>query len=91
MTDYSKIDFSDLLAFADDEVVTHNYVRDVKLASGKVLALVTIDNGRDHTRPNTFGPVGLLELGKTFAQLLPSARERHLSGVGHVDQRIMAV
>ena len=30
MTDYSKIDFSELAAaFADDEVVTHSYVRDI--------------------------------------------------------------
>lgn len=81
VTDYSKIDFSDLLAFADDEVVTHSYVRDVKLASGKVLALVTIDNGRDHTRPNTFGPVGLLELGKTFDELTQRASRGEIHAV----------
>jgi 3-hydroxyacyl-CoA dehydrogenase/enoyl-CoA hydratase/carnithine racemase len=79
VTDYSTIDFSDLLAFAADEVVTHSYVRDVWLASGKVLALVTLDNGRDHTRPNTFGPIGLLELGKTFDEL----RERAAKGEIH--------
>ena len=50
MTDYSTIDFSPLAALAgDDEVVTHSYVRDIRLASGKVLALITLDNGRDHT------------------------------------------
>src|SRR5260370_41157483 len=26
------------------------------------MALITLDNGRDHTRPNTFGPAGLLAL-----------------------------
>ena len=81
MTDYSKIDFSDLLAFADDEVVTHNHVHDVRLASGKVLALVTLDNGRDHTRPNTFGPVGLLELGKTFDDLKQRAGRGEIHAV----------
>ncbi|MGN6125267.1 MAG: 3-hydroxyacyl-CoA dehydrogenase NAD-binding domain-containing protein [Humibacter sp.] len=81
MTDYSTIDFSDLLAFADDEVVTHSFVRDVPLKSGKVLALVTLDNGRDHTRPNTFGPVGLLELGKTFDRLTERAAKGEIHAV----------
>jgi 3-hydroxyacyl-CoA dehydrogenase/enoyl-CoA hydratase/carnithine racemase len=81
VTDYSKIDFSDLLAFADDEVVTHNFVRDVRLGSGKVLALVTLDNGRDHTRPNTFGPVGLLELGATFDNLTQRAARGEIDAV----------
>ena len=56
MTDYSTIDFSPLEAVADDEVVTHAFVKDVPLPSGKTLALVTLDNGRDHTRPNTLAP-----------------------------------
>ncbi len=81
MTDYSNIDFSDLLAFADDEVVTHSYVRDVPLASGKTLALVTLDNGRDHTRPNTFGPVGLLELGRTYDELTARAANGEIHAV----------
>jgi 3-hydroxyacyl-CoA dehydrogenase/enoyl-CoA hydratase/carnithine racemase len=81
VTDYSKIDFSDLLAFADDEVVTHNFVRDVRLRSGKVLALVTLDNGRDHTRPNTFGPAGLLELGATFDNLTQRAARGEIHAV----------
>lgn len=62
MTDYSTIDFSPLVAASPDEVVTHSYVRDVRLPSGATLALITLDNGRDHTRPSTFGPAGLLEL-----------------------------
>ncbi len=46
-----------------DEVVTHAYVRDVTLPYGAgTLALITLDNGHDHTRPNTFGPNGLAEL-----------------------------
>lgn len=61
MTDYSKIDFSELAALSADEVVTHSYVRDITLASGKVLALITIDNDRDHTRPSTLGANSLLE------------------------------
>lgn len=52
-----------LMAMSDDEVVTHSFVRDIPLSGGKTLALVTLDNGRDHTRPSTLGPVTLLELG----------------------------
>jgi len=41
-----------------DEVVTNALLRQVDLsafgASGS-LALITLDNGHDHTRPNTFG------------------------------------
>ena len=56
MTNYDEIDFSPLTALTDGEVVTHSRVRDITLPSGKVLALITLDNGRDHTRPNTLGP-----------------------------------
>ncbi|RFS82807.1 3-hydroxyacyl-CoA dehydrogenase [Actinomadura spongiicola] len=46
-----------------DEVVTHAHVRDVTLPYGAgTLALITLDNGHDHTKPNTFGPHGLTEL-----------------------------
>ena len=65
MTNYDDIDFSPILSLAgDDEVITHSPVRDVRLSSGKVLALITLDNGRDHTRPNTLGPATLVELGE---------------------------
>ncbi len=46
-----------------DEVVTRALVRDVELPDGVgTLALITLDNGHDHTKPSTFGPAGLLEL-----------------------------
>ena len=62
-TDQYDVDqFQDLLALSGDEVVTHSYVRDVPLPSGGMLALVTLDNGRDHTRPSTLGPEGLMQL-----------------------------
>jgi 3-hydroxyacyl-CoA dehydrogenase/enoyl-CoA hydratase/carnithine racemase len=54
--------YDEIAAMSADEVVTHSYVRDVPLASGGTLALITLDNGRDHTRPSTLGPVTLLEL-----------------------------
>ena len=46
-----------------DEVVTRAHVRDLELPGGAgTLALITLDNGHDHTKPNTFGPRGLLAL-----------------------------
>ena len=47
------------------EVVTQALVRTVDLAAfgGKgVMALITLDNGQDHNRPNTFGPASLQSL-----------------------------
>jgi 3-hydroxyacyl-CoA dehydrogenase/enoyl-CoA hydratase/carnithine racemase len=43
-----------------DEVVTSTRVRyvDLPLQAGRA-ALLTLDNGRDHTRPSTLGPAGL--------------------------------
>src|SRR6516225_439564 len=56
-------DESLLTSLFPEEVVTRALVRDVELpcATG-TMALITLDNGRDHTRPNTFGPAGLLAL-----------------------------
>jgi 3-hydroxyacyl-CoA dehydrogenase/enoyl-CoA hydratase/carnithine racemase len=46
-----------------DEVVTNAHVRDVALPYGAgTMALITLDNGFDHTKPNTFGPGGLTAL-----------------------------
>ena len=48
---------------APAEVVTQALVRDVDLpGGGGTLALITLDNGRDHTRPTTFGRAGLASL-----------------------------
>ncbi len=80
-TTYSTIDFTPLVEMSADEVVTHSYVRDVALPSGKTLALVTLDNGKDHTRPNTFGPVGLLELDATLETLRARASAGEIEGV----------
>ena len=60
MTDYQALDFSRLMELSADEVVTHSYVRDVTLPGGKRIALLTLDNGKDHTRPNTLGPATML-------------------------------
>ncbi|RKT36969.1 3-hydroxyacyl-CoA dehydrogenase [Microbacterium sp. AG1240] len=82
MTNYDEIDFAPLDALAVDEVVTHSRVRDVRLASGKVLALITLDNGRDHTRPNTLGPGTLKELGETLGELKARAAAGEIDAVG---------
>jgi 3-hydroxyacyl-CoA dehydrogenase/enoyl-CoA hydratase/carnithine racemase len=68
--------FDALIDLSTDEVVTHSFVRDVPLSSGKTLALITLDNGRDHTRPSTLGPVTLLE----FAAVLDEQKERAAAG-----------
>ncbi len=52
-------------AGAPEEVVTHAIVRDIDLTAFGVsgtFSLITLDNGQDHNRPNTFGPKSLLEL-----------------------------
>ena len=76
MTDYSTIDFSPILEASADEVITESFVRDVALPSGGTLALITLDNGRDHTRPNTLGPRTL----EAFGKVLDAQRERASRG-----------
>src|SRR5690348_10177027 len=45
------------------EVVTRSLVRPVAVPGlAKPGALITLDNGFDHTKPNTFGPGGLASL-----------------------------
>ena len=48
-----------------DEVVTEARLRLIDIPSG-TFALITVDNGRDHTRPSTFGPQGLDSLGRAI-------------------------
>jgi len=56
-----------------DEVVTNAYIREVDLtafgATGK-LALITIDNGHDHTRPTTLGPQSMRNINAAIDQAL---------------------
>ncbi|WP_394768341.1 3-hydroxyacyl-CoA dehydrogenase NAD-binding domain-containing protein [Lacisediminihabitans sp.] len=73
--------FDDLRALSQDEVVTHSFVRDVPLSGGKTLALITLDNGRDHTRPSTLGPLTLLEYGETLAVLKDRAAAGEIAAV----------
>jgi len=73
--------FADLKNMSDDEVVTHSYVRDIPISGGKTLALVTLDNGRDHTRPSTLGPLTLLEFASTLDALKERAAKGEIAGV----------
>jgi len=53
-----------------DEVVTEAKVRIIDLPYGAgQCALITIDNGKDHTRPSTFGPGGLASLDAALDQV----------------------
>ncbi|MFC5432540.1 3-hydroxyacyl-CoA dehydrogenase NAD-binding domain-containing protein [Microbacterium suwonense] len=70
------------MALTEGEVITHSPVRDIRLASGRVLALITLDNGRDHTRPNTLGPATLTELGETLDGLKNRAAAGEIQAVG---------
>jgi len=59
------------VAMAGDEVVTEAKLRyvDLPLAAG-TMALITLDNGLDHNRPNTFGPKGLSSLNTAIDEAL---------------------
>jgi 3-hydroxyacyl-CoA dehydrogenase/enoyl-CoA hydratase/carnithine racemase len=79
---YANVDFSPIQALTEGEVITQSPVRDIRLASGKVLALITLDNGRDHNRPNTLGPATLTQLGETLDGLAARAAAGEIQAVG---------
>ena len=89
------------------EVVTHARVRliDLPLSAG-TMALITLDNDRDHTRPSTFGPAGLASLDAALDQIIATpgiiavgvtgkpfifAVGADLSGISHVRARAQAI
>lgn len=63
-----------------DEIVTEARVRyfDMPLGAG-TMALITLDNGKDHTRPSTFGPGGLTSLNNALDEI---AARTDISAVG---------
>jgi 3-hydroxyacyl-CoA dehydrogenase/1,4-dihydroxy-2-naphthoyl-CoA synthase len=66
-----------------DEVVTHALVRDVTLPNDAgVLALITLDNGFDHTKPSTFGPRGLFSLETALDAVTERANNGEIVAVG---------
>ena len=69
------------------EVVTHALSQDITLPStgGKsagTFVLVTLDNGFDHTKPNSFGPQGLAELEKAVDAAAERAAKGEIVGFG---------
>lgn len=65
------------------EVVTHTPVQDIPLpGGGGTLALLTLDNGFDHTKPTTFGPQTLVGLQATLHRLAARAEAGEIQAVG---------
>ncbi|WP_020523597.1 3-hydroxyacyl-CoA dehydrogenase NAD-binding domain-containing protein [Catelliglobosispora koreensis] len=53
------------------ELVTEAKLRLVRVPGlDKPAALITLDNGKDHTKPNTFGPGGLASLDRAISEAL---------------------
>ncbi|MEV6110324.1 3-hydroxyacyl-CoA dehydrogenase NAD-binding domain-containing protein [Streptomyces sp. NPDC051940] len=66
-----------------DEVVTQAHVRHLDLPGGAGrFALITLDNGLDHTKPTTFGPQSLANLDKAIDQVAAEAEAGDVKGVG---------
>ncbi|MFF0173487.1 3-hydroxyacyl-CoA dehydrogenase/enoyl-CoA hydratase/carnithine racemase [Micromonospora profundi] len=56
---------------APNEVVTKALLRQVTVPGlDRPAALITLDNGFDHTKPNTFGPAGLTSLDEAITAAL---------------------
>ncbi|MBF6045558.1 3-hydroxyacyl-CoA dehydrogenase [Streptomyces sp. NRRL B-1677] len=66
-----------------DEVVTQAHVRhfDLPFGAGR-FALITLDNGLDHTKPTTFGPQSLANLNAAIDQVEKEAAEGSITGIG---------
>jgi 3-hydroxyacyl-CoA dehydrogenase/enoyl-CoA hydratase/carnithine racemase len=76
-----------LAAGAPDERVTSFHVRDVALtapdgSSAGTMALITMDNGFDHTKPTTYGPNGLLRLRDALDAIERRVAAGELAAVG---------
>lgn len=84
----SAEDFTRLADLFPNETVTHSYVQDIELPApaGKpspgTFALITLDNGLDHSKPTTLGPNTLVELGKVLEGLRERADRGEIVGVG---------
>ena len=66
-----------------DEVITRTPVQDIDLPGGAgTLALITLDNGFDHTKPNTFGPATVAGLRETVDTLAQRAAAGEIQAVG---------
>ena len=53
-----------------NEIVTQARVRYLEMPLGAgTMALITLDNGKDHTRPSTFGPQGLASINAALDEI----------------------
>src|SRR5579859_4631525 len=78
--------FTALAAAVPDEIITHPLVTDVVVpatggAPSATIALITLDNGLDHTRPTTLGPNTLIELGRALESLRDRAAHGEIQAV----------
>ncbi|NJP48345.1 3-hydroxyacyl-CoA dehydrogenase NAD-binding domain-containing protein [Actinacidiphila epipremni] len=64
------------------EVVTSAHVRHLELPGAGRFALITLDNGLDHTKPTTFGPQSLANLDAAIDQVEKEAADGTITGVG---------
>jgi 3-hydroxyacyl-CoA dehydrogenase/enoyl-CoA hydratase/carnithine racemase len=79
-TNTTKVDFA---AIFPDEVITKALARDITLPRGAgTFVLITLDNGFDHTKPNTFGPASLVGLSTVLDTLHVRAAAGEIVGVG---------
>ncbi|MBA8794882.1 3-hydroxyacyl-CoA dehydrogenase/enoyl-CoA hydratase/carnithine racemase [Friedmanniella endophytica] len=73
-------------ALTEGELVTRALARDVALPGGGgdrpgTAVLITLDNGQDHTRPNTLGPRSLGELNTALDTALARADAGEISAI----------
>jgi 3-hydroxyacyl-CoA dehydrogenase/enoyl-CoA hydratase/carnithine racemase len=74
---------TDFTALFPDEVITMALARDIALPGGAgTFVLITLDNGFDHTKPNTFGPATLSGLSGVLSTLRARAEAGEIVGVG---------
>jgi 3-hydroxyacyl-CoA dehydrogenase/enoyl-CoA hydratase/carnithine racemase len=73
----------DFTALFPDEVITIAMARDIALpGAAGTFVLITLDNGFDHTKPNTFGPATLSGLSGVLATVRARAEAGEIVGVG---------
>jgi 3-hydroxyacyl-CoA dehydrogenase/enoyl-CoA hydratase/carnithine racemase len=73
----------DLSTLFPDEVITKALARDIALPRGAgTFVLITLDNGHDHTRPNTLGPATLAGLSAVLTTARSRAEAGEIVGVG---------
>jgi 3-hydroxyacyl-CoA dehydrogenase/enoyl-CoA hydratase/carnithine racemase len=73
----------DLTGTFPDEVITKALSRDIDLPGGAgTFVLITLDNGFDHTKPNTFGPATLAGLSRVLTTQRARAEAGQIVGVG---------